>query len=373
MMSGTSADGIDAALLEFSALSAGEPRGHWHYSYPPELQERLFRLQESDAARPLLAIDREIGRLHGEFAQQIRSAGVQFDLLALHGQTVAHQPNGPDGYTWQVGSAYDVAQATGCTVAHDFRRADVAAGGQGAPLVPPFHEARLATDRPLLVLNLGGMANLTWVPARGSRQATRAFDSGPGNVLIDAAVQVLSRGELRYDANGDWAGQGQVQENVVQEWLALDYFHRPPPKSTGRELFNARWVEAQWSAWQHGKADFLASLCALTATSIAQAAQRWLPPAARMLVFGGGAYNRTLLSSLQTALPDVAVEMGEQVSGIPSAAMEALAFAWLGGQCLLGRTIDLHGVTGQREAVVLGSLYPGKNWSQLLSLRAQLC
>lgn len=373
MMSGTSADGIDAALLEFSALSAGELRAHWHSPYPPALQERLFRLQEGDAARPLLAIDREIGRLHGEFAQQILASGVQFDLLALHGQTVAHQPDGPDGYTWQIGSAYELAQATGCTVAHDFRRADLAAGGQGAPLVPPFHSALLATERPLLVLNLGGMANLTWVPARGSEGRIRAFDTGPGNVLIDAAVQLLSDGELRYDADGAWAAQGRVQETMLREWLALDYFQRPPPKSTGRELFNARWVEAQWSAWQDRKADFLASLCALTASSIAQAAQRWLPPAARMLVFGGGACNRTLLANLQTALPDVAVEMGEQVSGIPSAAMEALAFAWLGGQCLLGRPIDLHGVTGQREAVVLGSLYPGRNWSQVLRLREQLC
>ncbi|MEY2341784.1 anhydro-N-acetylmuramic acid kinase [Acidithiobacillus sp. IBUN Pt1247-S3] len=373
MMSGTSADGIDAALLQFSATSAGEFRGHWHFPYPAELQERLFRLQESDKVRPYLEMDREIGRLHGQFAQQILASGVVFDLVALHGQTVAHQPDGPDGYTWQIGSAYAVAQATGRSVAHDFRRADVVAGGQGAPLVPPFHAAWLATCEPLLVLNLGGMANLTWVPEQGSREPVRAFDTGPGNVLIDAAVQLLSEGNKRYDANGDWATQGQIQESAVQEWLAMDYFRRTPPKSTGRELFNARWVATQWSAWRHGEADFLASLTALTAASIAQAAQRWLPTAARMLVFGGGAHNHALLTGLQAALPDLAVDIGEQTSKIPSAAMEPLAFAWLGGQCLLGRSVDLQGVTGQREGVVLGSLYPGKNWSTLLNLREQIC
>ena len=373
MMSGTSADGIDAALLQFSAQAAGTLCGHWHFPYPVELQERLLRLQEDDHYRPYLEMDREIGRLHGQLAQQIAAAGAQFDLVALHGQTAAHQPDGSQGYTWQIGSAYEVAQATGRTVAHDFRRADVVAGGQGAPLVPPFHAALLTTSEPLLVLNLGGMANLTWVPEQGSQKAIRAFDTGPGNVLIDAAVQLLSAGERRYDANGDWAAQGQIQEVALCEWLAMDYFQRPPPKSTGRELFGARWVATQWSAWRHGEADFLATLTALSAASIAQAAQRWLPAAARLLVFGGGADNGFLLACLQAALAGITVELGEPVGKIPGAAMEALAFAWLGGQCVLGRRLDLHGVTGQRESVVLGSLYPGENWSQLLSLRGQLC
>ncbi|MCE5359964.1 MAG: anhydro-N-acetylmuramic acid kinase [Acidithiobacillus sp.] len=365
MMSGTSADGIDAALLRFSPDNAGEFCGHWHFPYPPALQERIFALQEGGESRPLLALDREIGRLHGQFACQIFAAGQEFQLIALHGQTVAHQPDGEHGYTWQIGSAYDLADATGCSVAHDFRRADLAQGGQGAPLVPIFHAALLAADTPLLVLNVGGMANLSWLPARGQNATVQAFDTGPGNVLIDSAVQLLST--QRFDAEGHWAAQGQVQERELQQWLRLPYFHRPPPKSTGRELFHAAWVRQQWADWRHEAADFLATLTALSARSIAAAAQSWLPPAQRLLVFGGGARNRFLLALLQDALPQTRVELGEETCAVPAQAMEALAFAWLGGHCLLGTRLDLHGVTGQRRATVLGSLYPGRNWPEVVA------
>jgi len=370
MMSGTSADGIDAALLRFSPSSAGELCGHWHFPYPPALQERIFARQETGEARPLLALDREIGRLHGQFARQILAAGQEFQLIALHGQTVAHQPDGEHGYTWQIGSAYDLAEATGRSVAHDFRRADLAVGGQGAPLVPIFHAALLATDAPLLVLNLGGMANISWLPARDQGTSVQAFDTGPGNVLIDSAVQLLSK--RRFDAEGNWAAQGKIQKSALEQWLRLPYFQRPPPKSTGRELFNAAWVGEQWANWQQSAADFLATLTALSARSIAGAAQSWLPPAQRMLVFGGGARNRFLLALLQEALPQTSIELGEETSGIPAAAMEAMAFAWLGGHCLLGTRLDLQGVTGQRRATVLGSLYPGRNWPEVTAWRCQM-
>ncbi len=373
MMSGTSADGIDAALLQFSPDSSGKLAGHWHWPYPAELQDRIFRLQEALSTPALLALDREIGQLHGQFARQILAAGGEFDLVALHGQTVAHQPDALPGYTWQIGSPYDVVQSTGRSVAYDFRRADLAAGGQGAPLVPPFHAALLRDRSPLLVLNLGGMANITWLPARDDGRSVQAFDSGPGNVLIDAASQLLSQGERRYDHNGAWAAQGQIQANALHTWMGMDYFQRPPPKSTGRELFDARWVAQQWSTWQHSEADFLATLTALTAESIALAVQRWLPAAARMLVFGGGVHNPFLLARLQAALPERAIEIGEQITAIPSEAMEAMAFAWLGGQCLLGRALDLQNVTGQQRAVVLGSLVPGDNWSRLLTWGEASC
>jgi len=365
MMSGTSADGMDAALLRWTGEGPGSLLGHWHSPYPPDFQEQIFAAQGSVSATILARLDRQLGLRHGAFAVELQRQGASFDLVAMHGQTVLHQPDDPYPHTLQIGSPYDLAEASGVTVAHDFRRADLCVNGQGAPLTPLYHQVLLARSEPILVLNLGGMANLSWIPAHGSTAPLQAFDSGPGNVLLDAAVQWLSQGKLRFDQNGHWAQTGQVNEEVLSRWLRWEYFQKPPPKSTGRELFNQGLVQELWQQWQGSQADFLATLTALTARSIAQAVQDWLPPARKMLVFGGGARNLLLMEQLRLALPEIVMETGDVALGIPVEALEAMAFAWLGGQCLLGFAPALAGVTGQQHPMVLGSLYPGRNWSSL--------
>ena len=364
-MSGTSADGIDAALLDFAPEGPGMLLGHWHFPYPASLQSEIFQVQETRDLDRVARLDRILGKLHGQAAATVLQETGKADCVAMHGQTVFHRPSGPDGYTLQIGCAADVALAASCTVIHDFRRADVAAGGQGAPLVPPYHQACFARDLPVWILNLGGIANITWVPPKASIYPLQAFDTGPGNVLLDAAASLLSGGKLRMDADGSWALRGQINRKVLASWLEMDFFRQPPPKSTGREQFQGAMVQDLWQGWKGGADDFLATLTALTAESVAHGAREWTPGASRMLVFGGGAKNLSLLRALQEALPGIPVEVGEHSHAIPGQALEAMAFSWLGGQCLLGKALDLASVTGQKQPVVLGHILPGPDWADL--------
>lgn len=370
LMSGTSADGVDAAVLDFAAPREEAYIGMYSQAFAAPLRDMVLAANAPLLVEQMAILDRQLGACYAEVAQAAIAQLGPVDFIALHGQTIRHQPRAETGFTLQIGSAADLAIATGLTVVHDFRRTDVAAGGEGAPLVPPFHQYLFQNDQARAILNLGGMANLTWIPGAGDPRPLQAFDSGPGNVLIDAAVRLLSGGASQCDLDGRLGAAGKVQQEPLMQWLKHPYFRQVPPKSTGRESFDDQLVRSWWADWTYGETDFVATITALTARSIAEALRAWTPGAAELLVFGGGAENPTLIDALQAALPELPVWLGAEVSGIPAQALEALAFAWLGGQCLLGRTLPYAQVTGVRLPVVLGNILPGKNWPKLLAVLA---
>lgn len=367
LMSGSSADGIDAALLECG--SEGRPvfLGHRHHPYPASLQGRIVAANALQDLETAAQLERELGLEHARFAAACLADWGRVDAIAVHGQTIRHRPRHEPAFTIQLSAAPDLAVATGLTVVHDFRRADVAAGGQGAPLVPPFQQALFAAERTRLFLNIGGIANLTVLPGREDGGPLAAWDCGPGNALLDAAVVLLSGGQQRYDADGAWARQGEVRTEVLANWLSWDYFRRPPPKSTGREDFSAELVRSLWRDWPFRAADFLATLTALTVESIATSLESWAAPAEGLWVFGGGADNVFLMALLANRLPHLPLYKGTPEGGLPHLAVEAAAFAWLGDRCLRGVALDLHEVTGQRQPIVLGTILPGSNWAELLA------
>ncbi len=367
MMSGTSADGIDVALLSLGPSGPGQLLGYRHSAYSPSLREASLDaahgpLSVEEAAR----LDRRLGRAYARAALQALERLGQADAIAFHGQTLRHQPGGEEGFTLQIGSAAELALASGLTIVHNFRAADVVAGGQGAPLVPPYHQLLFGASEPRAVLNLGGIANLTWIPGQGGAGSLCAFDTGPGNALLDGAAALLSGGRLLQDRGGAWAARGQEDTRQLARWLSWDFFQKPPPKSAGRAQFGAPLVSELWRSWAGSPADFLATLTALTAASVALALRRWTPGAPSLWVFGGGAENPTLMAKLASYLDGVAVERGARLSGVPSQALEAMAFAWLGAQCLAGRALPLGSVTGQSRPVILGEVLPGRAWPGLL-------
>ncbi len=367
LMSGSSADGVDAAVLDLQVAGCAGYRGVFSKPFDPGLRAEVLAANGPLNVDAMAQLDRRLGACYAEVAQEAIVRLGPVDFIALHGQTIRHQPRAVPGFTLQIGAAADVAVATGLTVVHDFRRADVAAGGEGAPLVPPFHQYCFQDVQPRLLLNLGGMANVTWLPGHEEDRPVLAFDCGPGNVLLDAAMQLCSGGRHSCDEGGRRAAAGRCDMPRLTEWLSLPFFQQAPPKSTGRETFGAPLVAQWWSSWQGSVEDFLASLTALTAASVAQAITRWTPGAAEMLVFGGGAENPALMRALQDFLPATRILHGGRHSGIPSQALEAIAFAWLGGQCLQGRRLPITGITGARRSATLGNILPGDNWPALLS------
>jgi len=366
LMSGTSADGIDAALLD---CGPGRPvfLRHRHHPFAETLQRRIVAANALQDLEEAAQLERALGREHAQFACACLAEWGRVDAIAVHGQTIRHRPRNEPPFTIQLSAAPDLAVATGCTIVHDFRRADIAAGGQGAPLVPPFQQALFAGPRPRLFLNIGGIANLTWIPGREEGGRLLAWDCGPGNALLDAAVVLLSAGRQNYDIGGNWARTGQIQNAILGHWLSWEFFQRPPPKSTGREEFSAELVHALWWSWNGSAADFLATLTALTSESIAMSLESWAPPAEGLWVFGGGADNGFLMELLARRLPGLPIHKGTPDGDLSHLAVEAAAFAWLGDRCLRGLALDLQGVTGQRQAVVLGNVLPGSNWRELLA------
>lgn len=371
IMSGTSADGMDAVLIRQS----GDDIDLLHHSsqpFPEPLRNSILSLNQPqpDEINHLGHCARQLGRAYGNLVKLVLKASgfpqQDLDLIACHGQTIRHQPSDKDAFTLQIGWADDIVESTGITTVADFRPRDIAAGGQGAPLVPPFHAALFQADRARIILNIGGMANLSWIPPRGSSESPIAFDTGPGNVLLDALARQISQGTSHYDANGEIARLGMVNRELLDSCLREDYFHEQPPKSTGRELFGEPYVERIRTNWQGSDADLMATLVELSAESIARAIRQWTPGASEILIFGGGAENPVLVQALQKALPDTQVLRGETSTGIPSQALEAMAFAWLGLRSVMGLPGNLPAATGARRAVPLGAIHPGSNWPRLL-------
>ncbi len=360
LISGTSADGIDAALVRFGA-GAPHMLHARTYELPAGLRELVLRVSQADARvdlDELGELDTRLGRAFAEAAltlmHEAKVEPAQVRAIGSHGQTLRHRPHGEAPFTLQLGDANILAEATGIDTVADLRRRDVAAGGQGAPLVPAFHAATLADaaeDR--AVLNLGGIANLTLLPMRG---AVRGFDTGPGNGLMDAWC-LRHRGQP-YDRGGAFAANGRVEEALLARLLAEPWLALPPPKSTGRDQFHLGWLQARLGAAALTPADVQATLARFTARTVADALHAQLPGCARVLVCGGGVHNPVLLRELREALPAMAVE-STGAHGLDPDFVEAMAFAWLAREFLARRAGNIASVTGARGPRVLGALYPG--------------
>jgi anhydro-N-acetylmuramic acid kinase len=289
------------------------------------------------------------------------------DLIGSHGQTIWHEPptDTERGATLQLGDPATIAERTGVAVVSDFRTRDVAAGGEGAPLVPWVDRFLFALpERARVLLNIGGMANLTWVPHQGSTETLLAFDTGPGNALMNVAVELATQGAQHFDSDGERAARGSIDQQVLDELLAHPFLQREPPKSTGREAFGKPFLDDVLRKHKHLEQDadaLLATLTMLTARSIADAIKRWVAPkgVAEVVVTGGGVRNPVLMQWLSTELKPIAVQSGD-VLGVDPDAKEAVAFAVLAWAHVNGRSGNEPAATGALGSRVLGSYTPGK-------------
>jgi anhydro-N-acetylmuramic acid kinase len=374
-MSGTSADGVDAALVEWPDGPETRPFRlvAFHADpFPASLQQRIHRLaagrvDPGGTLRELAALDVALAERFADAALAVcRAAGLDagaIDAIASHGQTVAHHPE--LRATLQIGDPSLIAERTGCTTVADFRPRDVAAGGEGAPLAPFFHFAAFADpDEGRVVLNLGGIANATWIPPGAGPDDVVAFDVGPANALIDGVVRAQTGGREAMDRDGARARRGRVDGALLARLLDDAYLSRPAPKSTGRERYGSAEAEAlarEWSERKREPDDLVATLTAFTTEAVRLACEGLLGPGARvdrLLVGGGGAENPALLEGLARALPAAAVERFD-AAGVPARAAEAMAFSLLGRNALLGIPNHLPRCTGARRAAVLGEIVPG--------------
>jgi anhydro-N-acetylmuramic acid kinase len=359
LISGTSMDGVDAALVELDDVRCGVRLTHTT-PYPAALHSRLQRLVEAPQTtlRDLGTLDVAVGRFFAACTVALlERANVQpRDIVAIghHGQTVYHHPRGTEPFSLQIGDPNVIAADTGITTVADFRRLDIALGGQGAPLVPAFHAWRFQEPAEArAVVNIGGIANVTLLDA--ARPAL-GFDTGPGNTLLDVWIR-RCRNEP-YDRAGAWAASGRVNNSLLESFLAEPFFVMPPPKSTGRELFSESWLDRRLATMQRPTdVDVQATLAELTATTIAAAVRGSLPNCARLIVCGGGAHNADLIARLgrQAALP---VEASDGY-GVGADWVEAAAFAWLARARVHERAGNVPSVTGARRPAVLGGVYWG--------------
>jgi anhydro-N-acetylmuramic acid kinase len=401
LMSGTSVDGIDAALVEISGrdvdlkvqLLAGET-----YPYPAQLQEEILAVCAGKALSiaQLAELDDEIATRFALAAKSIGQGNPQAELIGSHGQTVYHRPPAkqlsvtsrggsrlrstpkgsiartsvinssfPMGYSLQLGRGEAIANLTGIPTVSNFRAADIAAGGQGAPLVSKVDAYLLAhPTKYRAIQNIGGIGNLTYLPAHHELDWERqicGWDTGPGNVLLDLAVQQLSGGRQTYDQDGSWAAKGTPCLKLVRQWLEQDFFSEPPPKSTGRELFGEEYLARCWQDAQNEQlspADWLATLTELTVASIAHSYRHFLPQMPdEILLCGGGSRNLYLRQRLQAELTSAKVLTTDEV-GVNGNFKEAIAFAVLAyWRFTCSITGNLHQVTGAKQAMLLGEIH----------------
>jgi anhydro-N-acetylmuramic acid kinase len=354
-MSGTSLDGVDAVLVEFSENLPRTLATFW-LPYPADIRRQALQLQAAgpDEIHRAAQLANALARCYaGAVREVLSSAGVdaaQVSAIGCHGQTIRHQPG--TGYTVQLNNPALLAELTGIAVVADFRSRDIAAGGQGAPLVPAFHAAAFGDPgRHRVILNIGGIANLTdLAPGR----PVRGFDCGPGNLLMDAWIE---RHQGRhYDDGGQWAGRGRVLPDLLQCLLDDPFFASTPPKSCGRDEFNSAWLDRRLSGGEQAE-DVQTTLLELTAVSASAAIERWCGKPQEVFVCGGGARNAVLMSRLQAILTDCRIA-GTDSLGQPADWVEAVAFAWLAWRTLRGEAGNLAEVTGARGPRVLGAIYP---------------
>ncbi|UCE89823.1 MAG: anhydro-N-acetylmuramic acid kinase, partial [Pseudomonadota bacterium] len=360
-MSGTSMDAIDAALVDFEdgirlLASHSEPLPH---NLRRDL-EALIEPGNNELAR-LAQLDVQFGRLCAAAVAALLGAegsAAAVRAIGLHGQTIRHLPEGEFPTTLQIGDPNIVAEQTGIATVADLRRRDIAAGGQGAPLVPAFHAATLhdpTQDR--VVVNIGGIANITCLPA-DTCQAVTGFDTGPGNTLMDIWYRTHNPGAC--DTDGAWAAGDTPDDSLLQALLADAFFKQAPPTSTGREYFNLSWLQGRLADHSGLPAQRVqATLCELTAVSIAAAIEASTPATREVLICGGGVHNSYLMQRLTTHMPKRNVSSTAQ-QGVPPDWVEAMAFAWLARQTLQGEPGNLPSVTGAHHPVVLGAIYQGR-------------
>ncbi|MBR5245428.1 MAG: anhydro-N-acetylmuramic acid kinase [Clostridia bacterium] len=370
LMSGTSADSIDAACVRFAGAP---PRLDWELlsfvtlPMTAELRQEIFAAfrPETGTVDKLCQLNFTLGEWFAKASlEAVKAANLtpaQVDFIGSHGQTVWHiPPNSGEGVpsTLQLGNPAVIAERTGITVVSDFRSRDMAAGGQGAPLVPFVDN--LLLSHPTLsraVQNIGGIGNVTWLPAGGAGEAF-GFDTGPGNMLLDRAAEVLTQGQMHCDMDGKMAFAGKIQENFLQKWMAEEpYFTRKPPKSTGRELFGVQRCDVYLKEMAGlSKEDILATLTAFTARSTAEAYKNFLPALPdEVLLCGGGARNPAIAAMLQKELPQSRIGRTED-AGLPGDSKEAVAFAVLGYETMNRRPGNLPAATGAKGPVILGSI-----------------
>ncbi|MEG3135723.1 anhydro-N-acetylmuramic acid kinase [Rouxiella sp. T17] len=358
VMSGTSLDGVDVVLAAIDERMVAQQASYLH-PIPAAIKQAVLDMCQGQAVTlaQVGELDALLGNLFADaVAGLLEKAGIEPEevtAIGCHGQTVWHQPKGDTPFSMQLGDNNRLAAKTGITTIGDFRRRDIAWGGQGAPLVPAFHQALLAhpVER-RIILNIGGIANLSLLLPN---QPVRGFDTGPGNMLMDGWInQHLGQ---PYDKNAEWACQGQINLALLQHMIADPYFAEPAPKSTGREYFNQAWLDRQLSAFAElTPQDVQATLAELTAVTIAE--QVLLAGGCdRLLVCGGGARNPLVMARLSALLAGTEVSPTDAF-GVSGDDMEALAFAWLAFRTLSGQPGNLPSVTGASRETVLGAIYP---------------
>lgn len=357
LMSGTSVDAIDAVLVDFSEQTI-DLKATYSHAWSHKLRTALLRLGQQTQADSTLHELAQLDVLVGEaFAhaclnllQHAEITPQQVHAIGSPGQTIFHAPTLSPAYTWQLGNPNVIAETTGITTVADFRRRDMAAGGQGAPLASAFHYAYLQNpNENRVVVNIGGIANITVIPA-DLQQVALGFDTGPGNALLDVWSQLHT--EHSFDNSGHWGASGVIQSPLLERWLQDAYFHQLPPKTTGRDYFNLNWLE-KYPLQDYLPVDIQATLVALTATTIAQAILPYSPQ--RVLICGGGVHNTFLMKQLQQYLPCIVESTAQQ--GIDPDWMEAMCFAWMAKQRLAAQPNHLPSVTGARHLAVLGGVF----------------
>lgn len=361
LMSGTSLNGVDAVLLEFD-------QNHLHLvgtlseAFPDDLYQALQQLvtEQRVSLAALSRIEHRLALAYTDAVQQLLAAAgmtaSQITAIGCHGQTIYHDPDSEQRNSIQLGDPSYLAEHTGITVVADFRRRDMAAGGQGAPMVPAFHAALFrSSEKARVVVNLGGIANITVLP-RDPGLPVIGFDTGPGNTLLDQWIQ--QHQHRSYDKAGEWAAGGQIVDSVLHTLQADPYFAKLPPKSTGREYFNLAWLHKLVKTDQYRAQDIQATLTELTCQSVAQAIRQYASDTQEVFVCGGGAHNIFLMQRLASSLHPIQVQ-STQVAGLHPEWVEAAAFAWLAKQTLHNKPGNLTSVTGARHPVILGGVYPG--------------
>ena len=364
LMSGTSLDGVDGVLVDFSnaALVVLE---HSYHPFSSTFATELLALNSSSTDefhRGALA-GNALARTYAQVvAALLLKAGLtakEITAVGAHGQTVRHRPQEFDGtgYTLQLNNPALLAELTNIDVVADFRNRDVAAGGQGAPLVPGFHLSFFGKNaKAVSVLNLGGISNLSALSGNTSEENVLGFDCGPGNALLDYWCQ-RHTGES-FDRNGAWSARGELNETLLARLLSEPYFTKAPPKSTGRDLFSPAWLAARLdSVADMRPVDVQATLCEFTARACASSVHLYAPATKLLIVCGGGALNGDLMRRMRTLLPSVAVDLSSN-HGLPPMQVEATAFAWLARKTIRRETASLQSVTGAKGARVLGAIYP---------------
>lgn len=371
LISGTSIDGIDAVIVDF-ADTTPHLIAQICYPVPEQIQQQLQQLSDQNIIEQELngmaTLDRQLGELFAQatdaVCQQAQLNPHQITAIGHHGQTIRHYPQGKYGFSIQIGDPNTLAVATGIKVVADFRRKDIALGGQGAPLVPAFHQSifqHQAIER--YIVNIGGMANLTYLPANNANPSRQiiGFDTGPGNTLLDKWIALHL--QQPYDHNGDWARSGSCHPQLLAALLTHDYFALPPPKSTGREQFHLNWLDQHLSHFQQiDAADVQATLTQLTVISIAEQIKtidnrtQPLTPITEIYLCGGGARNKFLCQQLTAQFKSVKVSTTTDL-GVDPDWVEGMAFAWLAKAYMDGLPGNITSVTGADRSGVLGCLY----------------